>query len=188
MEQERSDEDLMLGYRDGVVADFELLYQRLKGPLYRYLLRQVGQAGIAEELFQDIWMRVIRARRRYQPLAKFKTYLYHLAHNVLIDHYRHRNAGLPASYDTDAAEIIAVQAADKNQQPEEQAATQQQLERLLDLIAELPEAQREAFLLREEVGLSLEEIARVTDVKLETAKSRIRYALQRLRQGMRETA
>lgn len=188
MEQERSDEDLMLGYRDGVAADFEQVYQRHKGSLYRYMLRQAGQASIAEELFQDVWMRIIRAHRRYQPLARFKTYLYHLAHNVLIDHYRHRSEGLPQSYDKDAAELVDAQAGDKSQQPEELAASQQQLERLLGLIARLPEAQCEAFLLREEVGLSLDEIARVTDVKLETAKSRIRYALQRLRQGMRETA
>lgn len=185
MDEERADEDLMLAYRDGDCAAFETLYQRSKGHLYRYLLRQVGETAIAEELFQDIWMRVIRAHRRYTPQARFKTYLYHLAHNVLIDHYRHRRAGFPVSYDQDPAFVLEQQAADPQQQPDVLAASRQQIDRLLQLIGALPEAQREVFLLREEAGLGMEEIARVTDVKPETAKSRLRYALQFLRKGMR---
>jgi RNA polymerase sigma-70 factor (ECF subfamily) len=185
MDEGRADEDLMLAYRDGDCAAFEALYQRSKGHLYRYLLHQLGEAEIAAELFQDIWLRVIRAHRRYTPQARFKTYLYHLAHNVLINHYRHHRAGFPHSYDQLPAAILERQAADPQLQPDVLAASRQQLERLLQLITALPEAPREVFLLREEAGLGMEEIARVIGVKPEIAKGRLHYALQFLRKGMR---
>jgi RNA polymerase sigma-70 factor, ECF subfamily len=177
-----SDEDLMNRYRDGDTRAFEVLYQRHKGPLYRYLLRQCGVAAVAEELFQDVWMNLIRVRARYQVRAKFTTYLYRFAHNRLIDHYRRAKAGVPISYDDDLDEPLIEQVADAaEREPENQFARRRQALQLLDMLAALPEAQREAFLLREESGLSLAEIAEVTGVTAETAKSRLRYALAKLR-------
>ena len=82
------DEDLMLAYAAGDAAAFDTLYARHKGGVYRYLLRQCRQGGVADELFQDVWMNLIRARASYVPSAKFTTWLYRLAHNRLIDHYR----------------------------------------------------------------------------------------------------
>lgn len=117
--------------------------------------------------------------------AKFTTYLYHLVHNRLIDHYRRQTTGLPLSYDVDPddpriervviAEIL---------QPENELDRRRQVQRLLILLDNLPETQREIFLLREEGGLSLLEIAEITGVTAETAKSRLRYALAKLRQGL----
>lgn len=117
--------------------------------------------------------------------AKFTTYLYHLVHNRLIDHYRRQTTGLPLSYDVDPddpriervviAEIL---------QPENELDRRRQVQRLLILLDNLPETQREIFLLREEGGLSLLEIAEITGVTVETAKSRLRYALAKLRQGL----
>lgn len=183
MEDERADEDLMLAYRGGDAAAFELLFQRRKGRLYRYLLRQCGQVALAEELFEDIWLRVIRARLRYRPQALFVTYLYRLAHQVLMDHYRHRPAGVPLSY---------LQEPESGGEPhpgpaqaDVLAASRQQLDRLLQLLAALPEAQREVFLLREEADLGLEEIARVTAAKPDSVRIRLRHAVQFLRKGMR---
>ena len=75
MEQEGNDEELMMRYREGDAAAFEVLYKRHKNPLYRYVLRQCGQHAVADELFQDIWTRVIQARKRYQASASFKTFL-----------------------------------------------------------------------------------------------------------------
>ena len=83
-----SDEDLMLAYAVGDAAAFDALYARHKGGVYRYLLRQCRQGVAVDELFQDVWMNLIRARASYTPSAKFATYLYRLAHNRLIDHYR----------------------------------------------------------------------------------------------------
>ena len=179
------DEELMSRYRFGDAGAFEVLYKRHKGPLYRYLLRQCGVAAQAEELFQDVWFKVIRARKRYEARAKFTTYLYHLAHNRLIDHYRRARTGVPISYNDDPDEPLLEQVADSPaREPDNELDRRRLGQRLLAQIAALPEAQREAFLLREESGLSLEEIAKVTGVNAETAKSRLRYALNKLRQGL----
>jgi RNA polymerase sigma-70 factor (ECF subfamily) len=185
MDDARSDEALMLGYRDGDAGAFDLLYARHRGPLYRYLLRQCRIAAVAEELFQDVWMNLIRARERYEPRAKFTTYLFSVAHNRLIDYYRRQAAGVPISYDDDPDDpLLDRLAASERAQPDTQADLRAQAQRLLALIAQLPEAQREALLLREEGALSVEEIAQATGVNVETAKSRLRYAVAKLRRGM----
>ncbi len=182
MHQARSDEELMLGYRAGDVAAFEVLYGRHKGALYRYFLRQCRIAAVAEELFQDVWLNLIRTRERYEVRAKFATYLFHLAHNRLIDYYRRAAHSLPASY---AGDPPLEEIADDGQvAPEVKLDLKRQAARLREHVATLPEAQREAFLLREETGLSVEQIAEVVDVNPETAKSRLRYAVARLRHAL----
>ncbi|MFO1349747.1 MAG: RNA polymerase sigma factor [Gammaproteobacteria bacterium] len=185
MRADDTDETLMLRYRDGDARAFEALYTRHKGPLFRYLLRQCGNTTNAEELFQDIWFKLVRARNGYSVKAKFTTYLYHMAHNRLIDHYRAQARGLPLSYSDDPDDDVldGIPAA-HHDQPDQREDRRRQVERLLALLGMLPEAQREAFLLREEAGLSLEEIAQATGVPPETAKSRLRYALAKLRSGM----
>ena len=175
-----SDEKLMLAYAQGDAGAFEILYGRYRGPLYRYFLRQCSSATVAEELYQDVWMKLIRARDRYEVKAKFSTYLFHLAHNHLIDHFRRQRGTIPASYEDDPEDFPA----EGQPGPERQVELRRQVERLRDLIGQLPEAQREAFLMREEGGLELQQIAEATGVGLEAAKSRVRYALRRLRQGL----
>lgn len=175
----------MLAYRDGDSRAFESLYTRHKSPLYRYLVRQCREPAVAEELFQDVWMNLIRARTRYEVQARFTTYLYRLAHNRLIDHYRRGRSGIPVSYDDDPDDpLIERLAGPEAMRPDVQAGRTQDVQRLFALLAALPEAQREAFLLREEAGLTLEEIAAATGVATETAKSRLRYAVAKLREGM----
>ena len=115
--------------------------------------------------------------------AKFGTWLYRIAHNRLVDHYRASARGLPLSYADDCPEWMEIPAPEEVQ-PEVREDRRRQSERLLELLAELPEAQREAVLLKEEAGLSLEEIAQATGTGRETVKSRLRYALARLRQGL----
>ncbi len=178
-----ADETLMLRYRAGDANAFTQLYARHKGPLYRYLLRQCGQPAVAEELFQDVWLKLIAARTGYTVQAKFTTWLYRLAHNRLMDYYRASARRLPASYAEDCPEWAAIPAP-AEAQPENQEDRRRQAERLLTLLAKLPEAQREAFLLKEEAGLSLETIAQITGTGRETVKSRLRYALARLRRGL----
>lgn len=184
---EATDEELMLRYRDGDLRAFEALYARHKGPVYRYILRQCGVAATAGELFQDVWMKLVKAGIRYEARAKFTTWLYTLAHNRVVDYYRRQAAGLPMSYDGDPDDepLIERVAGSAVHQPDNEFERRRQAQQLLALLAQLPEAQREAFLLREESGLSLEEIAEVTGVNVETAKSRLRYALAKLRQGMK---
>jgi RNA polymerase sigma-70 factor (ECF subfamily) len=181
---ESSDEELMLGYRDGDAAAFDVLYARHKGGLYRYLQRQCRNAAAAEELFQDVWMNLIRARASYTVQAKFTTYLYRLAHNRLIDHYRKNSQAAISSFEDMEGAALEDLADERAQPPDVAHDSRQQALRLLELLAELPEAQREAFLLQQEGGMSVEEIARATGVNRETAKSRLRYAMARLREGM----
>jgi RNA polymerase sigma factor (sigma-70 family) len=182
---ESSDEELMLLYRDGEAGAFDALYARHKGGVYRYLLRQCRDAAAADELFQDVWMNLVRARSGYTVQAKFTTYLYHLAHNRLIDHYRKNGHAVMVSLDEEEGEA-ALEVPDGRERPVDEALdSRRQAARLLELVAALPEVQREAFLLQQESGMSGEEIAQATGVNRETAKSRLRYAMAKLRQGLR---
>ncbi len=183
-QRDRSDEELMESYRDGDGGAFDVLYGRHKGGVFRYMVRQCGNREVAEELFQEVWMNLIRARSSYTVQAKFSTYLYRLAHNRLIDYYRSQAGGVPASFDDDNAVALESIAGARGNDPAVDADARQQARRLLQLITELPEAQREAFLLQQESDMSVEEIAQATGVNRETAKSRLRYAIARLRQGM----
>jgi RNA polymerase sigma-70 factor (ECF subfamily) len=187
MNDTSDDHALMAAYRGGDANAFEILYRRHKGPVYRYLLRQCNNPAIAEEIFHEAWLGLIKAKDRYEPTAKFTTYLYHLAHNRLIDYYRRQAAGIPISYDDDPDPLMERQADVAEHEPENELDRQRLAKKLLGLIADLPDAQREAFLLREEAGMSIEEIAVATGVNAETAKSRLRYAVAKLRSGMQAT-
>jgi RNA polymerase sigma-70 factor (ECF subfamily) len=173
----------MLAYRDGDAAAFAELYQRHRGGLYRFVLRQCRDRARADELFQDIWMNVIAARSRYMPSAKFSTFLYLCARNRLIDHFRAKGRNLEESDDPDDPLDPPAPAA---AQPDQALERRQRAARLLAAIEALPASQREAFLLHEEGELTLEEIAKITGVGRETVKSRLRYALSRLRAHLEE--
>jgi RNA polymerase sigma-70 factor (ECF subfamily) len=181
---ESSDEELMLHYRDGDAGAFDVLYRRHKGGLYRYLQRQCRSAAAAEELFQDVWMNLIRARGAYTVQARFATYLYRLAHNRLVDYYRKNGRVAETPLEDEEGEAIVDPPDERERPQDEMLDAKRQAGRLMQLIAELPESQREAFLLQQEGGMSVEEIAQATGVNRETAKSRLRYAMARLRKGM----
>ncbi|HEX4986708.1 MAG TPA: sigma-70 family RNA polymerase sigma factor, partial [Burkholderiales bacterium] len=137
----------------------------------------------AEEVFQEIWMKIVAARARYRVEARFATYLYHVAHNCVADHFRHKTPLHLVSLDGDADEAFEV-AGPARDQPERAVALRREAAKLLNALALLPPEQREAFLLHEDGGLTLDEIAGITGVGRETVKSRLRYALARLRQGI----
>ena len=170
---ESPDEELMLAYRHGDAGAFETLYKRHRGALYRFVLRSLKQRSTAEELFQEVWIRVIEARERYAPQARFTTWLYTIAHNLLVDHWRKKGLAL-VSLD---AEDLSVE----SQNPARQAEGREALARFLQALEALPAAQREAFLLHEEAGLSVSEIAAATGSNEEAAKSRLRYAMAKLK-------
>ena len=176
-----SDEELMLAYAAGDGRAFETLYAKHKGPLYRYVLRSVKSGGEAEELFQDVWMRAIEARGRYAPQAKFTTWLYTIAHNRLVDHWRTRGLAVVS---TDEDEETPELAAPPSSEPHLQLEARRTLERLAAAIAALPLAQREAFLMHQEAGLTAAEIAKATGADEEAAKSRLRYAMSKLKQAI----
>lgn len=177
MDAERSDEALMLAYASGDADAFEVLYSRHRGPLFRYLQRQVRVQATAEELYQDIWQNVIAARQRYRPEAKFSTWLYQIASNRLTDHWRamkHRPEADEAAFER------AAQQPDGDT-PERRLSAFEERRRLQLALEELPPEQREAVLLRLEQELSLEAIGEITGVGRETVKSRLRYAMDKLK-------
>lgn len=176
----------MLKYRDGDADAFEVLYARHKGALFRYCLRHCAERSTAEETFQDVWMRVIGARSRYEPRAKFTTWLYRIARNRVIDRHRADNPGRFESLDD--AQSANAPAADPVNEPERRVSSGRQAARLETLIAALPAEQRDVFLLHEEAGLGLEDIAALSGVGRETVKSRLRYALSKLRAGLGDTS
>jgi len=173
------DETLMIAYSNGDADAFAELYARHRGALYRFMRRQCSSA-VVDELFQDVWTRLIAARDRYQPSAKFSTYLYQVARNRLIDYFRSSGRNLEDAPGDDLPDAPAA----RGHQPENAVETRQQASQLLTLIEALPATQREAFLLHQEAGLTLEEIGEVTGAGRETVKSRLRYALSNLREGM----
>jgi RNA polymerase sigma-70 factor (ECF subfamily) len=179
-----SDEDCMLRYAAGELAAFQVLYERHRGGLYRYFLRQ-SPRDVAEELFQDVWARVIKARRSYRPDATFRTWLYTLARNRLIDFWR-RQGRDPLAMSDNAAEMQEDAAGSMAGNPRRLADLRDCLEQLLGLVEVLPVLQRETFLLRHDAGMTLAEIAAALDTGVETARSRLRYAMERLRAGLPE--
>jgi RNA polymerase sigma-70 factor (ECF subfamily) len=166
----------MLAYRDGNAGAFETLYTRHRGRLYRFVLRSVKARGVAEELFQEVWMRVIEARERYAPQARFTTWLYTIAHNLLTDHWRKKGLTL-----VELDEDVHAAAPDD---PARSAEARQALSRFAAALDALPPLQRQAFLMHEEGGLSIAEIAAATGANEEAAKSRLRYAMARLKSAV----
>lgn len=185
MQRDAPDEELMLRYRDGDAQAFETLYARHKGGLYRFILRQCRDPAQAEELFQEVWMNLIRARKRYTVQAKFATYLYRLAHNRVIDFYRSQAGGVAVSFDAEDGPDLDRLEAGPHEQPDRILDRKRRVEHVVELLDAMPGPQREVFLLREEAGLSVEEIAEATGVNRETAKSRLRYAFARLKLGLK---
>lgn len=174
------DSALMLRYKDGDIPAFEVLYQRHTDPLYRYLLRLCRHRDTAEDLFQEVWSKIIKSRANYRPTAKFSTFLYRVAHNCFIDYTRRNKRH---AHDT---EFKAELHSDPGEQPETSTERSLARERLNRALVALPDEQRDAFLLHEEAGLSVDQIASVTGSNRETAKSRLRYAVNKLRTAIDE--
>lgn len=177
-----SDEQLMAGYVDGDMASFETLYERHRSPLFRYLLRQAGNhQTTAEEIFQEVWTSLITSRNHYQASAKFSTYLYTIAHNRAIDHFRRNAVRLVDAEDCETDELPG-NAVD----PARQITVEDCIKLLQDLVQALPNDQRNVFVLRQESHHSIEEIAKITASTHEATKSRLRYAVKKLRVPLEE--
>ncbi len=174
---ETSDEVLMQDYLDGSNAAFDRLYARYRAPLYRVLLRLLPRRAVADEVFQDVWMKVVAHRSSWQPTTPFRAWLLRIARNRAIDTLRQTRP----EYAGDSAESWLETAPDPGPSPEAALSDLQSARRVQQAISALPGEQREAFLLRAELGLGHEEIADLTGVGAETAKSRLRYAYSRLR-------
>lgn len=180
MVHQADDSALMLRYRDGDLAAFEALYRRHNDPLFRYLLRLCRNRHTAEDVFQEVWGKIVNARASYRPTAKFSTFLYRVAHNCFIDHLRRNKRH------ANSAEFLPDMHHDPGEQPDMLTERSLARERLSVALLDLPDEQRDVFLLHEEAGLSLDDIATVTGSNRETVKSRLRYAVKKLRAAIDE--
>ena len=179
--EDADDETLMLRYRDGDATAFDELYARHRQGLFRFCLRLCGDAGRAEEVFQDAWISLVNARGRYRVEAQFRTWLFQIARNRVIDVMR-RDGRIAFSLDDEVGVAFGqTLAAPQREQPDNVVGMRRRVESIVAAVEALPPAQREAFLLHQEGDMTLEEIAALTGVGRETAKSRLRYALNRLR-------
>lgn len=170
-----TDEQLMVMYAAGDASAFEDLYQRYRGPLYRYIQRQVRDPATVNDLYQGSWEKVIKARKRYKPAAPFRAWLFRVAHNHLVDHFR----AYRETDELDPERLVANSPA-----PEEALGEEQRQARFLAAVQELPEEQKQTLLLKIEAGLGLEEIGKITGVERETVKSRLRYATNKLKRKL----
>ncbi len=174
-----SDADLLRRYRAGDAAAFTQLYERHRLGLFRFLMGLCGDQAVAEEVFQETWMSLIRSESVQREAAVlFKTWLYQIARNRLIDHWRKQGKRLLREEVFD--EQLHDQAMD-DPDPERQLSLSQDQARIQAALADLPAEQREVFLLRAHADLELHEIAELTRTPAETVKSRLRYALQKMR-------
>lgn len=192
--EELSDEELMLRYADGESRAFEILMKRHEKPIYNFILRSVRRQELAEELVQEVFLRVIRSSANYKQSAKFTTWLYTIARNICIDRARKKkNRGNEYSLDEhiggqdgEGASYVDMLVDDTAQSSHMSYERQVFLSRLKGALEQLPDDQREVFLLKEVSGLKFREIAEVVGAPVPTVKSRMRYALASLRGHMAE--
>jgi RNA polymerase sigma-70 factor (ECF subfamily) len=180
----------MLAYRDGDVRAFEVLVTRHRKPIYNFILRFVRDAAQAEDVMQETFLRVIKGAEAYERQAKFTTWLYTIARNLCVDAARrgkHRKvASLDAPIgDEDGAALVDM-VSDGKAGADRHAIDGELRARMQKAIEALPDEQREIFMLREVADLQFNEIAKVVGCPENTVKSRMRYALEKLRESLEE--
>jgi RNA polymerase sigma-70 factor (ECF subfamily) len=189
---DETDEQLMHAYREGNPRAFELLLARHERKVWNFLRRSVGDPTLAEDLLQEVFLRVIKAHAEWKGEAKFTTWMYAIARNLCIDHSRlavHRDArslDAPTRPDDESSSTLHDHLASHDRDAEGLTSDAEVRTRVDAAVAALPEDQREVFLLREVMDMPFAEIARVVGAPEPTVKSRMRYALERLREALED--
>ena len=177
-------------YQRGEVRAFEVLLTRHRRPIFNFILRFVRDPALAEDLLQETFLRVIRGSTNYAVQSKFTTWLYTIARNLCVDASRrakHRKAqslDAPLDADKDGGATLLDVTADKKGQVDRAVIGKQLGERIQDAVSQLADEQREVFVMREVLNLSFKEIGEIVGVPENTAKSRMRYALEKLRDAL----
>jgi RNA polymerase sigma factor (sigma-70 family) len=184
-----TDEGLLRRYVLGDCHAFAALYRRHELRVWRYLERNVGNRASAEELMQEVWFAVARDAARYQPSARFTTWLFTIARNRMIDSLRTmRRLSSLDSLGYEAAAVLPQLTTEPGTGPLAAVLVCEEAAAVTRAVGQLPAEQRDAVLLQLEGELTLEEIAAVTGSTIETTKSRLRYARSKLRELLREYA
>jgi len=182
-QNELTDEQLVRSYLDGDNAAFDALLQRYESKVYAYIVYSVHDEELAQDLFQDCFMRVVSKLQagQYAENGKFSFWLMRIARNLVIDHHRQDFSESFISNDNTTQDVFAAHALESSSTRESEIIDQQTLREVKQLIEMLPEHQREVVLLRYYDELSFKEIAARTGVSINTALGRMRYALINLR-------
>jgi RNA polymerase sigma factor (sigma-70 family) len=184
-----SDETLLSRYARGEVMAFTVLYQRHELRVWRYLLRNVGNRALAQEVMQEVWFAVARDAVRFEPASRFVAWLFAIARNRVIDLLRMKRPQLSLEVVGHEAEaVIGALTARAESEPLSQAVVRDQAAALASALRQIPREQRDAFLLQVEGDLTVEEVASLTGSTFETTKSRLRYARSKLRELLGEHA
>jgi RNA polymerase sigma-70 factor (ECF subfamily) len=185
-----ADEALMLRYQKGDARAFALLLERHRRGVFHFALRFLGQRESAEDALQEIFLRVVKNAPRYEKRAKFTTWLYTIARNYCIDSSRkaryRRTSSLDQPQGADGDGRPLVESIEGTvPEPDRDAHNRRLRAAMQQAIASLGDEQREVFLLREHAGLQFKDIGDITGVSENTVKSRMRYALEKLREQLR---
>ncbi|NUN93609.1 MAG: sigma-70 family RNA polymerase sigma factor [Verrucomicrobiae bacterium] len=187
---EDPDAALMLRFRAGEEAAFDALVEKFQAPVYNYILRHVGRAEDAEDLAQNVFVQVARSAPRYQPTARFTTWLFTIARNLCLNEYRRRGRHPLQSLEqaaTDHPEAEPPQYADPSARPASETLIEQEFQsRVLAAIRRLPENQRSAVMLCRYEEMPYEEIAKVLGISLSATKSVLHRARETLKRELRD--
>ncbi len=189
---EVTDEALMTRFQGGDRHAFTLLVRRHQSPLYNFALRHLRSSPAAEEVVQETFLRVLHSAAGFMQASRFTSWLYAIARNLCIDvlrkqaQRRHPSLDEPMNTEDETGTTLGERSADRRTSVERAAVSTEIRERLLSAVAQLPEEQREVFLLREMSNLAFKEIAEVVGAPENTVKSRMRYALERLQEALSE--
>ncbi|MFK7990744.1 MAG: RNA polymerase sigma factor [Sandaracinaceae bacterium] len=187
-----SDEELLRRFDDGDATAFEELVRRYERPLYNFILRSVRRRERADELLQDVFMKVVQRSSDFKGNSKFSTWLYTIARNLCIDHSRkmvfrrHKSLDAPGRSGPGDEGPTLLERTAGGAETDRAAIAKNLQSRIAAAVDELPDDQREVFLLRQVDGLAFKEIASILEVPENTVKSRMRYALERLQRGLSE--
>ncbi len=182
----------MIRFQAGERAALVLLVRRYQGPLFNFAMRHLQNPSAAEEVVQDAFVRVVQSAAEFKREARFSTWVYTIVRNLCIDQIRKRTLRKHPSLDESkrGAEgdgpTLGEQTADRKADVERQAGSSEIRERMMEAVGGLPDEQREVFLLREVSNLPFKEIAKIVGVPENTVKSRMRYALERLQEALRD--
>jgi len=187
MKSTKTDYELITGFINGDERSIELLILRHKSKVYSYISLYIRSRDLADDIFQDTFMKVVQSIRagRYQDDGKFISWVMRIAHNLIIDHFRHeKQMGIVLTDDYEADLFNSRRLSEDN--VEDVMVRRQVLRDVRHLIGELPEDQREVVIMRHYAGMSFKEIAEMTGVSINTALGRMRYALINMRRMMTE--
>lgn len=187
MQQDPSDEILMHRYLEGQPYAFQMLLQRYGGRVYNFIVRRTGDRQQAEDLVQEVFLRIVRRADSFRGESKFSTWMYTIARNLCVDasrrsyHRRVVQLDQPAHRGEEDGPTLIDQSADPGPTPDRRAEDLRFRDDLQKALDSLPAEQREVFVMREFEGLRFREIAEVVGAPENTIKSRMRYALEGLR-------